>query len=188
MRSSRRRHTVLASVAIFVASCSRAPEREATTESAGIDCATSGLTDAKDVEAFAELRQVSATGPAYGALARLSPLRSCRGTSQAGEVSLEYAFANNDTLTFTRDPAIEYSQQEARLAAPRDLQATELLRLVERASFSPEGCGIDWEDAVSSSENGATETTYYGETCNCQARVRADGPGKTLGFVFRSAC
>ena len=94
-------------------------------------------------------------------------------------MSLEYSFANNDTLTFTRNPAIEYSQQEARLAAPRDLHATELLRLVERASFSPDGCGMDWEEAVSSSENGATETTYYGET------RRVPSPG--IGWLFAPA-
>jgi len=188
MRSSRSRHVVIASLAILVTSCSRTPEPDAQTEEATVECSTSGLTDARDAEAFADMRRVSATTPAYSALALLSPVRSCRGTSQSGEVALEYSFANQDTLTFTRNSAIEYSQQEARLAAPRDLHATELLRLVERASFSPDGCGMDWEEAVSSSESGATETTYYGETCNCQARVRSDGSGKTLGFVFRSAC
>ena len=35
---------------------------------------------------------------------------------------------------------------------------------------------------------GATETIYRGDTCNCQARVRKDKAGRTVGLVFRSAC
>jgi hypothetical protein len=108
----------------------------------------------------------------------------------AGQVTLEYAFADGGALTFERNPAIEYSNQEIRIAGLSAGDAVALLRRVERSASEPEGCGIDWADAepVESATPGMTETAYYGESCNCQARVRTDASKSVTGLVFRSAC
>jgi hypothetical protein len=123
-------------------------------------------------------------------LAERSAVASCRVRVDSGQVTLEYAFADGGALTFERNPTIEYSNQEARIARLSTDNALELLRRVERSSFAPDGCGIDWADAVTveSSAAGMTETAYYGETCNCQARVRTDASGSVTALVFRSAC
>ena len=186
-----RRHVALALLAFAIASCGRSPESPPEPEkTTAVECSTTGLSDAKDAGVFAEMRRAFADAPAYSVLARQSPLRSCRGTGESGEVSLEFAFANGDTLSIVRDAAIESSQQEARFSSPRDLPAVELLRQIERATFAPDGCGVDWNEATTVSAPGDpnAEVAYYGETCNCQARIRTDRSGQVVGFVFRSAC
>ena len=137
-----------------------------------------------------EARRAAEAGPLYAALAARAAVASCRVRVDSGQVTLEYAFAGGGALTFERNPTIEYSNQEVRLAGLSADNALELLRQVERSAAAPDGCGIDWADAVpvDSGAAGVTETAYYGEACNCQARVRTDASGNVTGLVFRSAC
>ena len=193
MRSSRRALRApgaLLIAAVLAPACSAPPRAAEQTATAGaVECATSSITAANERGVVEEMRRAAESGPAYRALAAASPLRSCKAASQSGEIVLEYAFGNGAALTITRDPRIEYSNQDVRFgqAAPADVMP--LLREVERAAFSPDGCGIDWTGATPlESTGGDSEKGYYGETCNCQARVRADASGRVMGFVFRSAC
>ncbi len=142
---------------------------------------------AKDVD---EARRAAESGPLYTALAERSVVASCGVRVDSGQVTQEYAFAGGGALTFERNPTIEYSNQEVRNPGLSAGDAAELLKEVERLSFAPDGCGIDWADAqpVESGTAGVTETARYGEQCNCQARVRTDASGNVTGLMFRSAC
>lgn len=192
MRSSRvgrRVAGVLLFAAALAAGCSAPPGAEERATAGAIDCSTAGITAANERGVVDEMRRAAESGPAYRALAAASPLRSCTATNRSGEIMLEYAFGDGGALAITRDPRIEYSNQDARFGSPAGSDVTALLREVERAAFSSDGCGIDWAKATPlESTGGATEQAYYGETCNCQARVRADASGKVIGFGFRSAC
>jgi hypothetical protein len=193
MRSSRRAFRVpgtLLIAAVLAPACSAPPRaaEQAATAGAG-ECSTSGITAANERRVVDEMRRAAERGPAYRALAAASPLRSCTAASRSGEVVLEYAFGNGGALAITRDPRIEYSNQDVRFGSAARADVMPLLREVERAAFSPDGCGIDWTDATPlESPGGTSEKGYYGETCNCQARVRTDASGRVTGFVFRSAC
>jgi hypothetical protein len=170
--------------------CSNPPRAaEQSAPSGAVECSTGGVNAASDRGIAEEMRRAVESGPAYRALAAASPPRSCTATNRSGEIVLEYSFGNGGSLVFTRDPRIEYSNQEVRFGSTPSADVIPLLREVERASFSPDGCGIDWADATPiESTDGVSETGYYGETCNCQARVRADRASKVVGFVFRSTC
>ena len=167
--------------------CTTPPVRERAGPAPSVDCPSDGITDPRDVNSLAEMHSSTETGPVYQALASGARLRSCRGTTRSGELSLEYLFADGGTLTVARNPTLEYSNVEVQFGSPSQYDAIGLLRRAERSSFSPDGCGIDWSDATPS-DSTVSETAYYGDLCNCQARVRRNAEGRVVGFAFRSAC
>jgi hypothetical protein len=179
-------------VSVLAVACSKEPvAEERPTPARALDCAPpAGAAAPQNGEALADVRSAAEGSPLYGALAARSTVASCRIISQSGsEVELEYTFVDGGALTFKRDPAIEYVNQEARFGSPSDDDGIELLRRVEQASFMPDGCGVDWKAAEPlASTAGVSENAFYGETCNCQARVRRDATGQLVQLVFRSAC
>ena len=94
-------------------------------------------------------------------------------------------------MRVTRDARIEYSSHEVRFGSASPDNPLEVLTRAERAAFGTDGCGVDWkqsERSPAADDSTATETIYRGSVCNCQARVRADSAGRTVGLVFRSTC
>jgi hypothetical protein len=141
-------------------------------------------------EALAQVRHTVESGPLFQAVAANTALTSCRATGEAEKVVIEYHFADGASVRATRDPRIEYFDEEVQLASPPAANAVDLLTRTERAVFATDGCGIDWKDpeTLPAGESKGTETIYRGDTCNCQARVRSDASGRPLVLTFRSAC
>ena len=174
--------------ATVASGCGNAPGH-APASPASVDCAAQGVTAREDLAALADLRRAAEGGPLYQALALRARPGSCRTSSKSGELSLEYAFRDGGSLVVTRNPAIEYSNFDVRFGSAFRDDPIDLLRRAERSAFSPAGCGIDWSAASpSASGEGASETGYYGDVCNCQARIRRDTAGLVIGLTFRSAC
>jgi hypothetical protein len=182
-------------ISILAVACATPPaaQQPATATAPAVECVPPpgavavAPESAQDVD---EARRAAESGPLYAALAERSAVASCQVRVDSGQVTLEYTFAGGGALTFERNPTIEYSNQEVRVTGLSAGNAVELLQRVERSSFAPDGCGIDWADAVpvESAPPDITETAYYGDPCNCQARVRTDAAGNVIGLVFRSAC
>ena len=103
---------------------------------------------------------------------------------------LDYTFDAGGQLHVERDASIEFTLQDARFAAPVPLDGREILMRAERAAFGAKGCDIEWrgEPQPAKDDSRLRETVYRGATCNCQARVRNDAAGRTVGLIFRSAC
>lgn len=144
--------------------------------------------DSKDV---AELRRATESGPLFRAVSGSAAATSCTVTTDAESVTLEYRFRDGGSFRATRDPSIEYTELIARFASPPAESPIDIMRRVERAAFSPDGCGIDWKASAEQrpgDDPGATERVYRGDTCNCQAIVRADTATRVVGLTFRSAC
>lgn len=198
MRSSEvdplwRRHRGAALVvAMLAVGCSGsgppAAEQPAAVPSA-VECAAGPGMSAEAASSFEATRRAAESSPLYAALAARSPVTSCGVTSDGAKVTLDYAFKDGGALSFVRDPALEYSNQELRFGGPVGDDAVALLQRVERSSFAPDGCSIDWKEATFlPPASGISEAAYYGDVCNCQARVRRDGSAQLVGLTFRSAC
>ena len=91
----------------------------------------------------------------------------------------------------SRDERIEFAEHKVQLASPLREDPVALLRRAERAAYGEKGCAIDWQAAeayqVAGAGNGH-EDVFYGDTCNCQARVRYDQAKRVVGLTLRSAC
>jgi len=177
---------------LLLTACSMPPVASQTTSTApAADCVgpQAGVSP-QNAEAAGTLRRAVEMGPLYVTLVA-NRVVSCRIGTDSSAITLEYTFRDGSSLRVRRDPRIEYSNQEVRLASPLAEDAVAIMTRVERSAFSPSGCGIDWrktEAQPAGDDPGATETIYRGDTCNCQARVRKDKAGRTVGLVFRSAC
>jgi hypothetical protein len=138
-----------------------------------------------------ELRQAVEGGPMFRALSTRVMWTSCQVREESGKVILEYGFSDSSQLRVERDARIEFTLQEVRFRTPVTLDAVDVLRRAEAAAFGSEGCGIDWSKGDTqpfSTDPTVRETTYRGDVCSCQARVRNDGTGRAVGLDFRSAC
>jgi len=156
------------------------------------DCVVEGNanTASQNAQVVSTLRQAVERGPLYEIASR-SGVASCRIGQDSDAIRLEYVFRDGTTLRATRNLQIEYSDQELRLATPLAESPVPMLTRAERAAFGEKGCGIDWKrpDSKPAADNGTiTETVYRGDTCNCQARARADATGRVLTMSLRSAC
>jgi hypothetical protein len=155
--------------------------------SGALTCETANVAAA----AANEIRKPVEAGPLFAALATRSPVRSCTARGESGKIVLDYAAADDSRLHVERDASIEYSLHELRFATAQPLDARELLTRVERDMFGDDGCGIDWsrgEASPPADASGMAETSYRGDVCNCQARVRADSSGRVLAVSIRSTC
>jgi len=174
-----------------LAACSAAPIGGGAAQSVAAECAKDGGLSPQDAEAGASLQRTVETGPLYAAIAGKANLASCRVGNDSGAATLEYKFSDGGWMRVTRDSRIEYSSHEVRFGAAYPDSAIEVLTRAEQAAFGTGGCGVDWrqpERSPAADDATATETIYRGSVCNCQARVRSDGAGRTLGLMFRSTC
>jgi hypothetical protein len=124
-------------------------------------------------------------------LAARAGVSTCRVNDEDTAIRIEYAFRDGATLRATRNLDIEYSDQQLRLASPLDDGVIPLLARAEQSAFGEKGCGIDWrQPETKAADDDATlrESIYRGNTCNCQARTRADAAGRVVMLSLRSAC
>lgn len=145
---------------------------------------------AQDAKALTDLRRSIEMGPFY-AIGSRSGLASCRVTRDSESIRLEYTFRDGASLRVTRNPKIEYMDQELRLVTALAESPVAVLTRAEQAAFGPKGCGIDWrqpEVGPATDDPRSTENVYRGEVCNCQARARSDASGRVLRLQLRSAC
>jgi hypothetical protein len=133
---------------------------------------------------FTALRMAVEQGPLFGALA-FGAVPSCAMALDGSQWQLDYRFADNATLSVTRDTSIEYSDITAHVQWPAGTDPRPLLQSTERASFVPAGCGIDWQKPA---ELSATTQIWRGDLCQCQARVQRDAAGRVVTIGLRSAC
>jgi len=167
------------------------PAIQSAAPSQPIDCTTSGTaTSPQDQDAAARLRATVERSPFYAVAARIG-VKACHANQSSDELKLEYTFRDGGWLHVTRQRRIEYSDQEVRFATPLADDPMKVLTDAERTAFGNEGCGITWRDArtqPAEDDANAKETIYFGDVCNCQARVRTNAAGRVTGLLFRSAC
>ena len=181
---------IVAGMSLFAIACSSVPATGQSTGAAPPDCTGTNTGSPQDTETLTALRRSVETGPFY-AIGSRSGVASCRVTRDADAIRLEYTFRDGASLRVTRNPKIEYTDQEVRLVSPPSESAVAVLTRAEQAAFDAKGCGIDWrqpETAPAGDDPRATERIYRGDVCNCQARARSDASGRVVRLQLRSAC
>jgi len=146
---------------------------------------------AKENEAIAELRRNVEAGPLYSLSTKRAGIATCSAKYETGVLTLEYNFRDKGWLRVKRDSRIEYNDQEVRFGSPLEEEPKAILKRAELAAFGKDGCGIDWEQfekQPTPDDPQGVETIFRGDTCNCQARIRTDAAGRTIGLKFRSTC
>jgi hypothetical protein len=173
-----------------LAACSAALPDQARSVDAPLDCVS--LTrpiGAQDAARIAEFRRAVESGPFYEALAAQTAPAQCRVRFEEGTIELEYRFRDGSQLVSRRDERIEFAEQTLRLASVLREDPVALLRRAERAAYGAKGCAIDWQTPEAHQATaGGREEVFYGDTCNCQARIRYDGTQRAVGLTLRSAC
>jgi len=175
----------------LLAACSASPAGERAAQSTATGCVTDAGLSPQDAEAGASLQRTVEAGPFYAAIAGTADLASCRIGNDSGAAMLEYKFSDGGWMRVTRDARIEYSSHEVRFGSAYAGSPLDVLTGAEQAVFDADGCGLDWrqsERSPAADDATATETIYRGSVCNCQARVRTDSAGRTVGLIFRSTC
>jgi hypothetical protein len=118
-------------------------------------------------------------------------IAACTVSVDEGAIMLEYRFKDGGRLNVKRDARIEFTEQVAQFHFPRDKDPLTVLTEAERAAFGADGCGIDWQAPDTQEipdDSGATRTLYYGDICNCRARISHDAAGRVVELMLRSAC
>ena len=180
----------VAGVSLFAIACSPMPATGQSPGAASPDCAATNAGSPQNADTLAAVRRFVETGPFY-AIGSRAGVASCRITADADAITLEYTFRDGASLRVTRNPKIEYTDQELRLAFPIGENPVVVLTRAEQAAFDAKGCGIDWRQAETgpaSDDPRSTESIYRGDVCNCQARARSDASGRVVRLRLRSAC
>jgi hypothetical protein len=183
----------LGAVSILCTTCAPMPAAiQSAAPAQTVDCTTSGTaTSSEDNDAATKLRDAVERSPFYAVSAARIGVKTCHATQSSDEQKLEYTFRDGGWLHVTRQRRIEYSDQEVRFATPLADDPMTVLADAERAAFGNEGCGMTWRDArtrPAEDDANAKETIYFGDVCNCQARVRTNAAGRVTGLLLRSAC
>lgn len=127
----------------------------------------------------------------YQQSASVAKLASCQIWYDAAVITIKYQFQDGGWLHVKRDMRIEYSEQEAQFVSPIKENPIKILTDLEYQTFGEQGCGIDWQHSESQlmqETASLTEAIFYGDTCNCQARIRRNANGDVVGLLMRSAC
>ena len=154
-------------------------------------CTTEGRLSSQ-ISAFAKEQQhVVESSPLYAIQASAASVSGCRISYKDKIIYLEYKFQNGGWFRLTVDPRIEYANREVRLVSPLVEDPVAILKRAEYKVFGAKGCGIDWlkqETQSALDDESATETVFYGEVCNCQARIRRDAGKRVVGLILRNPC
>jgi hypothetical protein len=154
-------------------------------------CESLGDVTSVNRQSAGELQRSVESGALFGAAAAGTGVQNCSVWHAGRSVELLYRFRSGGQFTAKRDPAIELTEQRAKLALPMAEDALDVLGRAERQGFGEQGCGIDWahpDTKAAKNEPGATDTVWHGETCNCQARARRDALGTVIELALTSAC
>lgn len=175
-------------LAAALASACSAPLAEQKSAVPAVVACSAGTGQQADANAVTALRRSVEQGPLY-TIGAAAGVRECRVSAESGAITLDYAFGSGGSLRVKRDQRIEYTEQDARYTLPASEEPVSVLKRAERAAFGTQGCGIDWTRSESApAKDGAAETVFRGDVCNCQARMRRDGAGHVVGLTLRSAC
>ena len=80
---------------------------------------------------------------------------------------------------------------EARYISPLKDDAIDILKHDLHDWFGGADCGMDWskpEVEIAEDDASAKETVYWGEVCNCSARIRHDSSNRVIGLRISSVC
>jgi len=151
---------------------------------------TGCLSKSPDRETHA-LQQRMTAGAFYKELQTLfgKPV-TCRLDVQGGRTNLTYTFRHGAQLIAQTDPKIEFSEQRVEMVHMDPTKAIALLKQAELDAYRPDGCGISWtngEEKSPANSGGTRETVFWGETCNCQARLIYKDDYVVI-LILRSAC
>lgn len=183
---------VLVLSCVLIGACSTLPATDRSQSPASApECVAEGApTSPQQTELLGAVRRSVESGPLY-AIGSRAGAPTCRVRQDDTAIRLEYAFRDGTTLRVTRNPQIEYTDQELRPASALGEDAVAVLTRAEQAAFGDKGCGINWrqpETAPATRDGSGTERIYRGDTCNCQARTRTDASGRVLMLSLRSTC
>jgi len=162
------------------------------TPTAAIECTAGNRpVPEENAERVALLRRTVESSPLYRTASRVAPPAECRVRTEGTRTELDYRFRDGSRLHVTRDDLIEFSEQTLEGAAPLRDDPVGLLKRAEQASFGEKGCGIRWQSPgrpTSAANAARPEDVFYGEICNCQARIRRDRANHAVALTLRSAC
>lgn len=177
---------------ILLSACSAPASSEKSAKSkAAPRCIVEGRLSSQASTYFKEQQRFVESNPLYAIQASMADVSGCRISYKEKIMDLEYQFQDGGWFRLTLDPRIEYANREVRLASPLAEDPVAILKRAEHKVFGAKGCGIDWlkqETQSALDDESATETVFYGEVCNCQARIRRDAGKRAIGLILRNTC
>lgn len=157
----------------------------------GNRCVAVGKISTASLTVLAEMQATVENGSFYTIPAASAGVKECSIRDDSGVLRLEYRFKDNGWLRVIGDERIEYSMQEARYTLPSKDDAITILKHELHNWFGGVDCGIDWnkpEVTVAKDDAKAMDTVYWGEVCNCSARIRRDSSNRVMGLRISSVC
>lgn len=154
-------------------------------------CAAVGKISAASLTVLAEMQAGIEKSLFYSIPAASVGIKECSIRDDSGVLQLEYRFKNSGWLRVVGDERIEYSMQEIRYIFPSTDEAMATLKHGLKDWFGGVDCGIDWSKpkvVVANDDASAMETVYWGEVCNCSARIRRDSGNRVIGLRISSVC
>ena len=145
----------------------------------------------QDTDTLQALQRMFESSLLYQLSASTARIASCHIRYDMGMTTIKYQFQNGNWLHVKRDMRIEYTEHEAQFVSPLKEDPTKILADLEYHTFDAQGCGIDWQHSeyqLMQETDSLTETIFYGDICNCQARIRRNANGDVVGLLMRSAC
>lgn len=150
-------------------------------------------------ETLKELQHSAESGPLYRELVSMTGKpRACKVAWKDGDLTLSYSFNEQGLLQVTITPALESAEE--RLKLPKSPSITEkralaLLKAAVKHSFPPapgesseeDSCGMKWSESKETTSSKSREVSYWGDTCNCQARKVYQGD-RITELIVSSAC
>lgn len=139
-----------------------------------------------------DIAPTAMASPLYRLLvARYGTPSDCHEAKQGDNQDLTISFKGGAQLTWSVNPTIEYSRQDATLppgTKPLLLpEAVKALRATETDATGDKGCRIAWSKLSAKDVRANGETEASGAVCNCKARItRQNSAVVKLGFS--SAC
>lgn len=153
-------------------------------------CQTEGEATSTSRLLAEELQRNVNSLPLFLAAAKNTTMHACNASHTGISVELLYGFQNGNQYSLKHDPAIEWSEQHARLRNPPIAEDPgQLLSRAEQRAFGAQGCGIDWQQpGTVPLKDGLIEKSWRGKVCNCRASVRHDKSGGLMELSLSSAC
>lgn len=154
-------------------------------------CVAVGEISSASLTVFVEMQAAAEKGLFYSIPASSAGVKECSIQDNSGILKLEYKFKNGGWLSVVRDDESEYSMHEARYIFSSKDEPMFILKHELHDWFGGVECGIDWNKPkveFASDDANAKETVYWGEVCNCSARIRRDSSNHVIGLKISSVC
>jgi hypothetical protein len=154
-------------------------------------CVPVGKISSASLTVLAEMQASIEKSLFYSIPAASAGVKECSIRDDSGILNLEYRFEDGGWLRVAGDDRIEYSMQESRYTLPSKDDAIVILKHELHNWFGGVDCGIDWnkpEVMVAKDDAKTMDTVYWGEVCNCSARIRHDSSNRVIGLRISSVC